>query len=396
VRPCKRCVEKGIPCVEVESKRRRGRLKKEDALLKSNKSNEAGMEISSPPLQLEEEDSSDSEDNSSFEDEEAEMVPVAPKPCKGHHHHHHPTPAPHAVPQQQPLVASYMTPTKILAKEDKSLFLEHKTLSFENETTLMDTVSMDSVSSDSQPGFAFNLALLSPYLEKFAESSDSWLGNFMDNDHNYGSLIKYEFLGNLFTGEVVVDPFGSSIINPESCSLEFCYKLLYQKLSQSEGNKKMYNAVKDKWREVLVALKSLDWTRAQALLIEIESNYIFSSPKVFSKPPAVVMWSPGGRIHLVNPAFCCLTGYSSEELKVSNGLDTGKVNANMLFPPQEITKILQKQLEAIQNSESSVCSFLVKTKLISKAKQEIAVSCSINNLRDSFGSPILTTMFILC
>jgi hypothetical protein len=68
----------------------------------------------------------------------------------------------------------------------------------------------------------------------------------------------------------------------------------------------------------------------------------------------------------------------------------------MLFPSSEITKILQKQLEVIQTCESSVCSFLVKTRIITKNKQEVAVSCSINNLRDNFGSPILTTMFILC
>lgn len=394
VRPCKRCVEKGIPCVEVESKRRRGRLRKEDALMKSSKHNEAGMEISTPPLQLEEEDSSDSEDASSFDEDDAEMVPIAPKPCKGHqHHHHHLQNAPHPVPHQQPLAAHAPLPA---AKSH--VFHEQKpTEDSENQIAMMDTASAESVSCDNHSGYWLNLALLSPYLEKFAESSDSWLGNFMENDPHFApTLHKYEFLGNLFCGDILLDPFAIASGNPESCSLEFCYKLLFQKLGQSESHRKLYNAIKDKWKEVLTALKSLEWTKAQDLLSEIDFKFPLYSPKVFSKAPAVVMWSPGGRIHLVNHAFCYLTGYSSDELKVSNGQETSKVNANMLFPSQEIAKILQKQLEAIQTSESSVCSFLVKTRIITKNHQEVAVSCSINNLRDTFGSPILTTMFILC
>ncbi len=227
------------------------------------------------------------------------------------HNHSHPTPTPH----QPPLYAASSAPAYLgsgpkhnaVPKDDTKLsFQEHKLL---EDSSSMDTMSMDSVSSldSQQQGFALNLALLSPYLEKFAESSDTWLGNFVENlegivpyNFNYGSsassstMMKYEFLGNLISGDVMVDPFApAASMTPESCSLEFCYKLLYQKLVSSENNKKLYSAIKDKWREILVALKSLEWTKAQDLLTEMDFNYSFSSQKLFSKSPALVMWSPG-------------------------------------------------------------------------------------------------------
>jgi len=246
-------------------------------------------------------------------------------------------------------------------------------------------------------------------------SSESFLGHFVETqstltsqsnssmDFLNNSDLNYEFLGNIGMNPFDInslDPFGCFLSNnPDQCSLDYCYKLLYQKLIHNDSLQKLYGRVKEIWKEVISALRNLEWKKAQTYLSEIDSGLGIYSDQVFRHCPAIVMWSPGGRIHYANQSFYHLTGYVTEELKasvtVTNGYD-GKINANQLFHGSEIAKILQKQLEAIQTSKSCVCSFLMRTKLLTKSKREIPVSCSINNLQDTFGVPILTTMVILC
>jgi len=56
-------------------------------------------------------------------------------------------------------------------------------------------------------------------------------------------------------------------------------------------------------------------------------------------------------------------------------------------------KILKRQLEAVQNPEKS--SYQLNTRLLSKYRQEIPVSCSILNLRDSLGVSLLTVAIFI-
>lgn len=395
-------------------------MKKEDALLKSSKLNEAGMEISSSPqtdnIQLQLDDDSSSDENSSFEDDENEMSPEEEPSTPPHHSHskacqvfcgdkmgeNHSGSSMSIVATSSSYQQLHFVKGKMYnaaPKEDKV-----HNLKYHSPSGMFSSSAESQMDASGSSFFSLNLALLSPFLENFAMSSEHWLGNFMESYPSDLSLPSmgfsepnYDFLGNLFSGDIhSLDAFGSTLSgNPDNCSLEFCYKLLYQRLSLSEAGQKTYARIKEVWKDVLVSLRNLEWKKAQGLLADLDLACYLPSEYVFRNAPAVVMWSPGGRIHHANGAFCYLSGYSLEDLKVSNGFDGGKINANHLFHTTEITKILQKQLEAFQSSKSCVCSFLMRTKLLTKAKQEISISCSINNLRDSFGVPILTTMLIL-
>jgi len=397
-------------------------MKKEDALLKSSKLNEAGMEISSSPqtdnvpLQLDD-DNSSSDENSSFEDDENEMSPEEEPSTPPHHSHskacqvycgdkvgeNHSGTSMSIVSTGSPYQQAHFVKGKAYNASPKENPKSHSYKYYSSSGMVSSSAEFQMDASGSS-FFSLNLALLSPFLENYAMSSEHWLGNFMESypsDLSLSSMgfseSNYDFLGNVFSGDIhSLDPFGSSLSgNPDNCSLEFCYKLLYQRLSLSEAGQKTYARIKEIWKEVLASLRNLEWKKAQGLLADIDGSCFLPSEPVFRNAPAVVMWSPGGRIHHANGAFCYLSGYSLEDLKVSNGFDGGKINANHLFQTSEITKILQKQLEAFQSSKSCVCSFLMRTKLLTKTKQEISISCSINNLRDSFGVPILTTMLIL-
>jgi len=65
-----------------------------------------------------------------------------------------------------------------------------------------------------------------------------------------------------------------------------------------------------------------------------------------------------------------------------------KMRAHSFFHPEEMMKILKRQLEAVQHPEKS--SYQMNTRLLSKNRQEIPVSCSILNLRDMSGVSLLT------
>jgi PAS domain S-box-containing protein len=104
--------------------------------------------------------------------------------------------------------------------------------------------------------------------------------------------------------------------------------------------------------------------------------------------PPVVFWSSGGRIHHANSTFCRLVGYSVDELRVVSESQNNKIRAHSLFHPEETVKILSRQLDAVQ--QPMLTSYQLKTRLLGKNKQEIPVSCSISNLRDPVGTPLLT------
>lgn len=92
---------------------------------------------------------------------------------------------------------------------------------------------------------------------------------------------------------------------------------------------------------------------------------------------SVLFWSSGGRIHYANSNFCHLVGYNVDELRVSvDDENDDKIGAHSLFHPDEMVKILKKQLDAVQIPSS----YYLKTRLLNKWKQEIPVSCQISNL----------------
>jgi len=436
VRPCKRCVEKGIPCVEVESKRRRGRTKKEDlnklassskpssvskvhhhhTLRGSNGASAMDISVSAESSQISQSDSSssseeDNDNSSCFEDDETEMC------------HNQSTPKAHKVVE-----SAEDNSTSSPQMEDFKAKCSNEIVNQgvpNNNSPLMESVSLISSTSliNSEVYSAVNLGLLSPLLENFALSCNMFLSNFqegntMNNSFSSFPLVddmcgssdpNYEFLGSLNQSDwQCLDAFSSVPIssNPEQCSIDFCYKLLSKRLTNNEGAQKLHLRIKFLWKEILLALRNLDWKKAQLMIEEMNSSppLILLSDYVFRQSPSVVMWSPGGRIHFANEAFCVLSGYNIDELRASsnqlstmgfNHSESNKVNANQLFDSSEIGKILSKQLEAIQGSRSSASSFLMKTKLLSKSKREIPINCSLNHLKDSFGFLILTTMIIL-
>jgi len=164
--------------------------------------------------------------------------------------------------------------------------------------------------------------------------------------------------------------------------------------------------VNDKWKDTLKCLRSLDWQRAQSLMEEM--NKVPFEHFGQHIQPSVVCWSSGGRIHYANESFCNLVAYSQDELRVDDdsninimnhfnsfnnafgnfGLVRDKVRVHSIFHPEEMMKITKKQLDAVQHPEKS--SFQLNTRLMSKMRTEIPISCSILNLRDSSGLPLLT------
>jgi len=108
--------------------------------------------------------------------------------------------------------------------------------------------------------------------------------------------------------------------------------------------------------------------------------------------PAIIIWSSGGRIHHANESFCKLVGYSIDEL-LSQANGQGQIWAHALFHPEEIVGILKRQLDALQHPNRS--AFHLKTRLLTKFRQEIPVSLSLSNIRDSIGSSLTVAHFIV-
>jgi len=183
--------------------------------------------------------------------------------------------------------------------------------------------------------------------------------------------------------------------------LKECWEEFQQKYRTKNMDAELQQA-NDKWKDILKCLRNLDWQKAQCLIEEMERT----PGEHFGEhvQPSIVCWTSGGRIHYVNEAFCNLVGFEEDELRVDDlntqqfnsfthafgsfGLYKDKVRIHSIFHPEEMMKITKRQLEAVQHPEKS--SFQLNTRLLSKSRNEIPISCSILNLRDSSALPLLT------
>jgi len=200
--------------------------------------------------------------------------------------------------------------------------------------------------------------------------------------------------------EPSASPEGLSLTRPDSeTEAEFqisrvlreCWNGFLRKAKEHDDIRKELDKGVEKWRDILDSLRSLNWQKVQSYLEEIDpwrSNHVLET----EREPATLFWSPGGRIHYANINFCKLTGHSVEELRVDNQ-GREKIKAHTLFHPEEMVRICARQLDAVQRSD--VGSYSVKTRLISKFRQEIPVYCAISNLRDSIGLTLLTVAYFI-
>ena len=159
-----------------------------------------------------------------------------------------------------------------------------------------------------------------------------------------------------------------------------CWRDLVRKIGANENLRKQFARMKETWRDIINALRTFDFPKVQSSLRELD-------PHDETSPP-VVFWSSGGRIHHASSAFCRLVGYSTDDLRVVTESQNSKIRAHSLFHPEETVKILSRQLDAVQ--QPMLTSYQLKTRLLGKNKQEIPVRCSISNLRDPVGTPLLT------
>jgi len=107
-----------------------------------------------------------------------------------------------------------------------------------------------------------------------------------------------------------------------------------------------------------------------------------------------MFWSPGGRIHYATDKLCKMVSYNLDELRVEPGQEGTKfykMRAHSLFHTDDMVPILAKQLEESMHQPSEQTSvYHMKTRLVSKTGEEMPVSASIANVRDSTGCLLIT------
>jgi len=292
----------------------------------------------------------------------------------------------------------------------------------QNENDLSDQMQEDSIECD--PTRGLNLALLLPFIGNLSSNEEQNNPAPMFVDDEYGYFLESEDLPSqsrsqismpsnsegmtlhnkiwnsdlpFFTSAVQSLPKGVSIEDGDSRAqmyIKECWEE-FQNRSKYQNMDIELQRVKELWKEILQCLRNLDWSKVQNLLQEAESspmNQYFGD----HIKPSVVFWSSGGRIHHANESFCKLVGYTPAELRAEVTLDANfppsfggnKIRAHSFFHPEEMMKIMKRQLEAVQHPEKS--SYHMNTRLMSKFRQEIPVSCSILNLRDTLGMSLLT------
>jgi len=443
-RPCRRCVEKGINCTEVETKRKRGRVKPF-----GNRRNGSNHHDEEEDDLNEESESNDFEEtHSSSEDtlssEEDQSMSISPRGSSS-------SVIPHVFKLNVP--SSNSDPQR---EQGSDSVLSGKARPNSPLTLHLDS-NADGYHVPIRPKRGLSLALLLPFIGNLNsnEEQNTPVPMFIDDDDYLRESLELSSpssVANDITpelNETIMPTSGDTtnlqqkIVNsntpfftpafasrkfPALCSIEDgdtrsqmyikeCWEE-YQRKSKTRNVDDDLQRVNEKWKEVMKCLRNLDWLKAQTLMEEMESNSSVTSNNNNSTitndsfgeycQPSILFWSSGGRIHYANEAFCNLVGYSVDELKYDVSLDSSssftpssstnnfyginsnrdKMRVHSFFHPEEMMKILKRQLEAVQHLDKS--SYQMNTRLLSKFKQEIPVSCSILNLRDTLGVSLLT------
>jgi PAS domain-containing protein len=230
-----------------------------------------------------------------------------------------------------------------------------------------------------------NLAHLLPFLVNVASTASS---ADMDQVFFYEDNETSSYTADL----PFYTPNEISIVNdaeyPESeerirDEMQTCWANILQQMQIDESLRCEFRSVKELWQEIMRCLGSLEWNKVQSYLESMDNNYLYNSPPL-------VFWSSGGRIHHANQSFCNMTGYNVAELRVQlhNEERIAHYGVHSLFHPEETVNLLKRQLEATQSPHKS--SYHMKTRLLTKYRQEIPVSAFVTNLRDSTGGSLLS------
>lgn len=478
-RPCRRCVEKGIECVEVEPKRKRGRAKSYSQRSRE-RAGSRGSNEEMPDFNDEEDDVEDTfsyesegendEEEISSEEDQSSMISPRGSASNTVSSSTSPIMIPHTFRLNGSNTSTGSTPLSYTFKNGESHSHSHHTSRSRNgslngssssirTTGLARPVSPLTTSSPDSPKpgdvevervkenpeeymedsiNGINLSLLLPFIGNIGnanEEQSSTSPMFIDDE--YGYLLENDFTANLhlngdFAGQnqktqipngkdTLIQqkimsynlPFYTSSFSSQGSSLsnvdegdskaqiyiKECWEEFQSKYSSNEVDAELHRST-EYWKELTKCLRNLDWQKAQGLMKEMESC---SQNGKFGEhvQPSMVFWSSGGRIHYANESFCNLVGYSLGELRAEVSADLNsthgynmpfnqrdKMRAHSFFHPEEMMKILKRQLDASQHPEKS--SYQMNTRLLSKLRQEIPVSCSILNLRDNLGVSLLT------
>jgi len=338
-RPCKRCVEKGIECVEVEIKRKKTRNKQRD-----NEATEPSPEYAQGIAVTKDYSSDDEEANASAN---GSTQPEGPSHGEN-------------------------------ASGPSSSDMEDA----------MEEIEAVPASKPKEKDAGMNLARLLPFLVNVASATSS-------PDMDLSHFLSCEDIVDIhtFTSDFpFYSPYDSNKMDEFDCpdteermkeEMFACWRTILRQLQVDEDLRHEFRYVKDLWKQIMKCLHSLEWHKVQSYLESMDKNYLYNSPPL-------VFWSSGGRIHHANQSFCRMTGYNVEDLRVQVHEDRniGIHGIHSLFHPEEIVSLLKRQLEATQYPHKS--AYYMRTRLMTKYRQEIAVSAFVTNLRDSVGGSLLS------
>lgn len=456
-RPCRRCVEKGIDCTEVEPKRKRGRSKsfadgrarsqddfydEEDEMEDSFESDsERSEEFSSDEDSISPRNSSHTSSSTSANGLSSHTFKInGSNTSSSSQLHSSPFVSSHSISLSNdnsnvhslsnsnstiPTLKSRLrdaTPPPSSPPDDN-----HDEAGAEADDDMVPDNMQDDEPPYREPSSGLNLSLLLPFIGNICVSEDANTTPMAVDDFGYPSSFEKDnsdsesgttkLSNDVDSSDAIWNsdmPFLTSSISgqPPNVAIEEgdsriqmyvkeCWEE-FQTRSKTHNMEEDLQRVKDLWKEILRCSRSRDWQKVNTLLEEVESSPMdqYFGEKV---KPSVVFWSSGGRIHHANDTFCNMVGYSVQELQADASMDMNfgffnaypgqTLRAHCLFHPEELMKIMKRQLEAVQNPEKS--AYQMNTRLVSKYRQEIPVSCSILNLRDTLGMSLLTVAIFI-
>jgi len=209
---------------------------------------------------------------------------------------------------------------------------------------------------------------------------------------------------NTSPGDSYVDTQVSSLDGHHECRtnpityIRECWKEVFRNAKYDENLRREVNFIKEKWKEILKCLKRMEWAKVQSYVIDLaphaSSSSAWTSYSNTEVSPAVMFWSPGGRIHYATDKLCKMIAYSLDELRVEGGQEGAKphkLKAHSLFHSDDMVPMLAKQLEESMHQTTEQTSvYHMKTRLITKTGEELPVCATVANIRDSTGCLLFT------